>query len=273
VAQDPQSMSAIRGARGDRPVVILGGDAFRGLIVDLDLPNSRVAFHDATGADAPLGAIELPLIQNSQLRTIPVSIENAEPAQFSVDTGYNGVIQISPAFARAHQLPGTRPASAVKVQEIGGEVLESITTLRRIAIAGVILKDTPVELPPVWMIGDRIDGMLGLTILQRFRVILDFSHDRLWLVPSRDEIYAPFWRERLGISTADGGGNIRITRIYPHSPAALAGLRPGDVIVRVNGYRASSENYIAAASGPAGAHVRLALSDGTERDIALADFY
>ncbi len=273
VAQAAKSMSAIRSATSALPVLILGGDAFNGLIVDLDLPNKRVAFQDAMSTQPPQGAIELPLIQNGQLRTVPVAIEGSEPAQFSVDTGYNGALQISPAFARAHNLPGSRAASAAGVYEIGGYASEPITTLHRLEIGGVMLRDAPVELPPGWRIGDGIGGMLGLAVLQRFRVILDFSHDKLWLVPSTQQVGAPFWREHLGIVAAQDDVGVRIMHIYPNSPAASAGLRPGDMIVRINGDPANSSNLSAAANSPTGTHVRIALDDGVEHDIALADFY
>ncbi len=271
--EDPDAMHALGAGARDRPVIILGQDAFRGLIVDLDLPNQRVAFRTATDAAPPPGAIELPLAPNTWPYVIPITLEDGAPGKFIVDTGYYGALALSPALAHARNLPGDRPISGMKLQEVGGSAAVTITSLRRIAIGGVSLKDAPAELFPSWKLGDQVDGLVGRTVLERFRVIFDVDHNRLWLVPSPGQVEAPFWHAHLGIAFKADANGARITGVYPRSPAEAAGLKPGDVIAQVDGEPASADKVKAAAASPSGTRLRLTLADGSEREVTISDFY
>jgi carboxyl-terminal processing protease len=64
----------------------------------------------------------------------------------------------------------------------------------------------------------------------------------------------------VGVALATRGGSVLVERVYPRSPAARAGIRPGDRLRAVNGKPISVNAVrIAAAriSGPAGSSVRL----------------
>jgi S1-C subfamily serine protease len=53
----------------------------------------------------------------------------------------------------------------------------------------------------------------------------------------------------LGVSTVSGNGGARVERVQAGSPAARAGLRPGDLIVSLGGVRVGDASSLAAAVG------------------------
>jgi carboxyl-terminal processing protease len=77
----------------------------------------------------------------------------------------------------------------------------------------------------------------------------------------------------IGTTVTEVRQGLRINQVYAHSPAARGGLRPGDLIVSVNGTSLagkSSDDSTKLIKGPAGTSVRLGVrSDGRVRQVTL----
>jgi hypothetical protein len=169
-----------------RPI-ILGEDLFDRTVVDIDYADNRIAFHDPARFVRPRGAMEVPLTRDGDLRLVPVSIEGRPPALFEFDLGAGGTIVLAPAYARAANLPGARPTSLGAIIGVGGPEAETRAVLRRVTFAGIDFSDVDAHFPQTWPSGtfsDRVGGVLGAVILSRFRLIVDYSHDRLWVIPN-----------------------------------------------------------------------------------------
>ncbi|MCO6480866.1 MAG: aspartyl protease family protein [Phaeodactylibacter sp.] len=88
------------------------------------------------------------------------------------------------------------------------------------------------------------NGIIGNDILSRFTVIIDYIGEQAYFEPNRhydDE----FEYDRSGLFIAATGTNLNNYIVYgviPGSPAASAGLIPGDEILRVNCWPASFFN-------------------------------
>jgi S1-C subfamily serine protease len=119
---------------------------------------------------------------------------------------------------------------------------------------------------------DRIQGLLGVAVLSRFRVIFDWPHGRLYLIPRPDATSAPFARDRLGLVWTPVGGAMRITAVAPGSPANRAGLKAGQTIDTVNGKPAASAATVGAWAP--GTRVTLVVrAPATATTLTLADYY
>ncbi len=69
------------------------------------------------------------------------------------------------------------------------------------------------------------------------------------------------------VTELDSDGYIKIKEVYPESPAEVAGLRAGDLIVSVDGENATAENYetlVSAFKGDAGAKITLVRRQNNE---------
>jgi hypothetical protein len=171
-----------------RPI-ILGEELFESAVVDIDFARHRIAFRDPARFARPRGATAVPLTRDGDLRLVPVSIEGRPPALFEFDLGAGGAIVLAPAYARQTNLPGERPTSRGAIIGVGGLQSETRAVLRRITFAGIGFGDVDAHFPQTWPSGtfsDRVKGVLGAVILSRFRLIVDYPHNRLYLVPNPD---------------------------------------------------------------------------------------
>ncbi len=173
-----------------RPI-ILGDELFDRAVVDIDFAGHRIAFHDPARFARPRGAIEVPLTRDGDLRLVPVSVEGLPPALFEFDLGAGGAIVLAPGYARETNLPGGRPTTLGSIVGVGGLEVETRAVLRRVTFAGVGFAEVDAHFPQTWPGGtfsNRVSGVLGATILSRFHLIVDYPHDRLYVVPNTDAL-------------------------------------------------------------------------------------
>lgn len=272
-------LAAIGQAIGRPLPVILGKDAFNGLIVDIDFPARAIAFHESTAFAPPEGVVEVPLTSTGSLRAMPLSIEGREPELFDFDTGNGGALILYPAYAEAAGLVDGRPRSTVMSGAVGGVRETGIATIRSINVAGFEIRDVPATFPPAGpsaVDSDRTAGNVGMGVLGRFRLITDFEGGRLWLGATPESLARPFARDRLGLGLRKEAAAIVVQRVSPNSPAAAAGWVAGERIVAIDGVAAEALDAAelrAIVSGPAGRSVVLTLEGGAQRTLEARDFY
>ena len=271
--------TAIAGAIGRPLPVVLGKDAFNDLIIDIDFPGRRLAFHEREGFRPPEGLSELPLVSTGSIRAVPLSVEGREPVLFDFDTGNGGALIIYPAYAEAEGLLEDRLQSTVMSGAVGGVRESAIATVRSIDLAGFEVRDVPTVFPPAGpsaVDSDRTAGNVGLGVLGRFRLVTDFAGDRLWLGADPGALAQPFARDRLGLSLRKQGAAVVVQRVSPNSPAAEAGWVAGETIAAIDGVPAAELDAAAlrtVLTGPAGRTVRLTLEGGETRVLESRDFY
>ncbi|HLI65092.1 MAG TPA: aspartyl protease family protein [Caulobacteraceae bacterium] len=264
-----------------RPVpLILGDEAFNELIVDIDFEHRRIAFIDPKSFSPPPEAVKVAMQQVRGARLAPLTIEGGPPAMFALDIGDAGTLDIAPAYAHDRNLLAGRLTAERRAVGIGGSFAVTVTTLRSVEFAGVTLEGLPASFPQTWPAAthsDQVSGRLGVGVLNRFRVTVDWPHDLLYLTPNPGAA-APFAKDRLGLALAPMGRDVIITVVEPNSPAAAAGLKVGDKIVSINGRPATEA--VAVGDGPAGGRVvvvtreaGLATAALVTRTLTLADYY
>lgn len=78
----------------------------------------------------------------------------------------------------------------------------------------------------------RLGGLVGNDLLRRFNVTLNYPANEIYLVPN-SHFKDPFDYSYTGLVMYFINGQVRITEVNKDSPAAKAGLQPGDVILSV----------------------------------------
>ena len=271
--------AAISQAIGRPLPVVLGKDAFNGLIIDVDFPGRRIALHERDGFAAPEGLVEVPLVSTGSIRAVPLSIEGREPVLFDFDTGNGGALIIYPAYAEAGRFLEGRPQTTVLAGAVGGVRESGMATVRSLGLAGFEVRDVPTVFPPAGpsaVDSDRTAGNVGLGVLGRFRLVTDFAGDRLWLGADPAALAQPFTRDRLGLNLRKEADVILVQRVSPNSPAAEAGWTGGERITAIDGVPAAELDAAAlrsVLSDPAGRTVRLTLETGETRVLESRDFY
>lgn len=156
---------------------------------------------------------------------------------FLLDSGYGGYISVAQAAAQESGLfkEGTPriPSTSYSVSRrfVTNKIRAGFLMLGEVNLSGRIIS---VDVRNNDTYGQT--GIVGNRFLQNYRVILDYQRHKLWLerVTEKEE---PDEAEKpsLGITVRADGNSIRVEKIAKNSPAQRAGLRPGDMIVSVNG--------------------------------------
>jgi membrane-associated protease RseP (regulator of RpoE activity) len=157
-------------------------------------------------------------------------------------------------FARAHpEILGSQPAVELPTLDASGSVRKTrlvrvpMLQLGNRTLHGVIATIAP---PATGGAGARLAGVIGGGLLSRFDVLIDLPHAALTLTPNA-YYDAPFEADMSGmlvlVSGSEGERGERsgepvytIAGISEKSPAADAGLRPGDRLVEVGGKRVTA---------------------------------
>ena len=108
-----------------------------------------------------------------------VTINGTHEGRFLVDTG-SSVTIVSPGAARMLGLPIVQDDDAVELQTLAGKTAGRRATLRSLGMGDVELRDIPVVVHDA---GPGLDGILGNSVLGRYRVTLDADRRLLHLRP------------------------------------------------------------------------------------------
>jgi len=145
-------------------------------------------------------------------------------------------------------------------------------------------------------LGRPVDGIIGFTFFARYRTTIDYQANQMTFEPIdfpirdllrelperlagpktiRRRVLAPgaFWGLRLAKTTGNNNSaGVPIVAVLPGSPAALAGLQPGDVLTTLNNRWTTSvaDVYAAVADVQPGRDVSVViLRDGKEQTLTV----
>jgi len=251
-----------------RPVqVVLGRELFESCVVDLDVERGEAMVRPRAGLEPGAGATMVPLRPSHDRMAAPVTVEDVGPLWASVDLGADTPLILSPSAA-ARRLLQNRPTSTALIGGEGSRAMAQVATAKSLAFAGARLANVPFQVAPRSL---SYDAILGLPVLQRFALSLDFGGRRMWLTPGPNLTF-PFAKDRTGLNGYLDGGALRILHVARGGPAERAGFKAGEVVTGIDGMPAAAANA-ALVNAPAGRTLEFTLADGSRRRLTLADYY
>jgi predicted aspartyl protease len=256
--------------------VMLGRDLFEQLVVDLDFLSGRLAVRNPSRFSSPAGAVRLPLRPDGRLRSVPVAWNDGAPESATFDLGANSALILSPDLvARQRLLEGRRSTTAMSASAEGTHVAREFK-LPSVTFGGERFTDVPTLVPGSWAKKDRV-ATVGMDLLSRFRLIVDYPQDSLFLLPGAETRTRQFQVNRSGIRSRFEGGRVTVVHVSAGSPAQIAGWRAGEEIVAIDGVAVGSPDFgdtqLLWSLRPAGTVVRLGVAGAGERTLKLADYY
>lgn len=251
-----------------RPVqAVIGRELFDAFVVDFDFERKLMSVEPRGFAAPPPGAQAVPLWLEPRGAVTEIRIEDAPPIRVLVDIGNDLPLILSPSGVTRKLLQGRRVSTAL-IGGAGSQAVAQTATLRKLSLGGFDLAGAPVSVAPR-AIG--FAGNLGLPVLSRFRLTLDFAGRRMRLSPN-GAFAQPFEKDRTGLNGYLDQGYLRIIHVARGGPAERAGFRAGDLVAAIEGEAAATANANLA-SAPSGRTLEFTLADGRKRRLTLAEYY
>jgi outer membrane lipoprotein-sorting protein/predicted aspartyl protease len=159
---------------------------------------------------------------------------------FEVDNGMGRTLVFkTPAVKKYGLLAEMQTIQAPLDIEAGGEYRRRIGRMKNLQLGHFIIENPTVSL------SENVEGeggIIGEEILRRFKVIFDFSHDRMILEPN-SHFKDPYAEDMSGMSLTpekiDGTKLFRIRQVVLNTPASEAGLQAGDLVTAIDGQPAT----------------------------------
>lgn len=161
--------------------LLLGRDFLRAVVVEADFPGRRAAVFAPARWTPPAQARAVAVRSQAGGMMVEVRIEQGPPVEVMLDTGATGALALSETTARAAGLLDGRPMRFRRSVTLGGVAVDGVATARRLEFAGRALDDVEVQIYRPAANAPVPNGLLGLGVLERYRLALDLAGPRLFL--------------------------------------------------------------------------------------------
>jgi hypothetical protein len=222
--------------------VILGYDLFSRFVVEIDYAAKYINLFDP---------------QKYRYRgsgeVIPITLHNNQPylwaklvlpgrppieSEYVVDTGSSNSLMLAKAFtAEQNVLASVGKTVQGRARSVGGETPLVVGRVAELHLGRFTITNPITLFPDGEIVAPGKSGNIGGKILRRFRVIFDYSRQRIILEPnehfSEVEEYDMSGASLSLVGAADQA--IKVRRIIENSPAAEVGLKPEDILLAIDG--------------------------------------
>jgi hypothetical protein len=222
---------------------ILGTRFIEAFVVEVDYRRLRLVLHDSRRFVYDGRGTSLPLrFDGNDHPTVNAAVVyegRRYEGPFVLDLGAASAVMLHSPFVEAHGVP----PQSMPLLGSGGAAGETHGVAGHVSELG--LGPYVIPNPPAAFSQDtsgafaRADvlGTIGERAMERFTVYLDYRRSRVILEPAAD-VGTPFRVATCGCSLTAGGVGFHVFHVEAVAdgwPAAVAGIRPGDTIVSVDG--------------------------------------
>jgi hypothetical protein len=237
----------------DVPDGVIGYDLLRSFVVVVDAHAGRLVAYDSGAAPRTVGSDRqaVPLRVTNGLPVVQMDVFasgqptlSAAPLVSSlavvVDFGAGAGVQLARVASERLGFPARlRDARVRQLVGIGGavELPEGVIDSVRIAGAAIPRAIVAADTSAVSSVAlADADGFGGTEVLRRFTVTLDYPRGRAVFQPNA-ALRAPFCRNIAGLCVRPQNAlrGAEVFFVDPGSPGARAGIRPGNLILAVDG--------------------------------------
>ncbi len=234
VAEFAEAMESQMGV----PVVgLLGYDFFSRFAVSLDFDAEQAVIHDPQSWTPPEAGTVIPLTFIDQQPALEATLDGERSGLWRLDTGADGLAIHGPAVGEWGLRERYGPGRDLTVMGMGGETRASIVRASSFGLGPYV-----VQAPLLMLVGDEqgvlsaraIVGNLGNSVLDRFTVTVDFSGERIHLLPGKDFAHT----DRIRVVDFDvgwAGTRVKVLTVEPGGEGHRLGLRPQQEVLRISG--------------------------------------
>lgn len=218
----------------------LGRDFLANLVVEVDYARQTVRAYSPASYKYKGKGIVFPLSVTDGVPVVSIrfALERSKErtANFIVDTALDAPIVFNEKFLAAHHMNGDRGATIPTADPYTGAPGAALGRMRTVEVGKSFAGDvlgvySSHQFPDV-----AAAGAIGARTLRRFTVVFDYPHHQLMLEPN-SHFADPDEEDKSGLVLVAKGTNLKtfeVANVQPKSPAALAGIKAGDVIAGVD---------------------------------------
>ncbi len=208
---------------------MLGNWMLRTWVIRLDFDHNRIDVLDPSVKDRSTWGEPIPFVydETGWMRVL-ATVGTDRYVPLMVDTGYDGTISLARStFAKTMESRDIRLTRTVKIATLAMDDSVQEGVLSSLAIGPFRHHNLRVN-----AIGD---SALGFAYLKRFRVTIDFPKQTIYLAKGRHYNDREEPDDKSGLHLLRRDGEIVVDSIDPASSAEVAGIRPKDRLVRLEG--------------------------------------
>lgn len=215
---------------------VIGYELFQRFGVTIDYVRRELVLARPDAFSPPPGAKPVPFTLAERIPIVQGRIDG-RAARIAIDTGSGAAIDLHSPFVRRYDLKRRYGARFEQISGwgVGGPVRAWPARLGELEIGGFALPDVAASLytggKGAFAASD-VDANLGGRVLGRFTVAFDYAAKLMYLAPNA-RYGEPFHNDRSGMALLRDGDAIKLYETVPGAPAAVAGLKAGDRIVRI----------------------------------------
>lgn len=228
---------------------IIGSTIFENFIVEIDYSRQKIKFHRPETfkykrRHEKWRSLPLEMYKSKAYIKLPVAInqDTSVVAKLLIDSGASDALWL---------FPGTNDSIIYKQdgkemflgQGLNGAIFGKQSKVKSVEIENYTLKNVNVSIPDTSALYNSFqndvigrNGTIGSELLRRFHVIIDYHNQKISLKKNR-YFSDPFNYNLSGLEVQKPFLTLPIYEVYQvseGSPADLAGIKPGDQIVRIN---------------------------------------
>jgi PDZ domain/Aspartyl protease len=258
-------LSRVREGTGEDVYGFIGMDFLGKHVFRIDRGRSEVIFLRSPGPD-PGPRLPMTLQENIPYVWVQVSGMD-EPQRFQVDTGASsgggsGLMEAG-TFDQLTKQGKIQPTDNALAQTLSGMSLRRRGKVAEISVAGYRHAELIFSTAP--------RNVLGLNYWSRYVATFDFAGGAIHLKRG-SQFDQPDTQDLSGLTFVRVNGRTLVLSVEERSPAAIAGIKPHDVILKANGEKTEATSLVALRRrlGVEGTKVSLLLTrDGEEREVLL----
>ncbi|MHB1921011.1 MAG: retropepsin-like aspartic protease [Chitinophagaceae bacterium] len=231
---------------------IIGYSFFKRYTVRIDYDKMRVMIYQPGPYPYGKGGELLkPILPSIPIIQAPLKNKRTTHTRYYFDTGAGMCLLLSNAFVQDSSVLDKRNRRHriihTEAQGLLGKMNMSITTMHELWVGKYGFFNVPT-----YMFDDvsnvtaypYLGGLIGNDLLRRFNLVLNYARDEIYIQPNT-HFFDRFDYSYTGLILYFLDGQVQITDVMPGSPAAKAGLKPGDLVLGVgNNFNNNIQQYL-----------------------------
>lgn len=232
------------GVEGVDETGMVGFETFRRFVTRIDYGKSTLTLINPKAFDPTDAGTPVHFVFNQSIPEVEGSFEGI-PARFDVDTGSRAELTLTKPFAEKNGLRAKHPKGVDTVDGwgVGGPSRAYVTRGATMTVGPVKIDNVVTAMATQKkgaFAGGEYQGNIGGGILKRFVVTFDYDHQIMYLKPLPEPVADTGTFDRAGMWFNQGSNGFKVVDVTANSPAAKAGLEPGDLITLVDGVPAKT---------------------------------